>query len=245
MEGFTVYPAIDLRAGKVVRLSQGEPARQTVYGDDPAEVARQWLAAGARWLHVVNLDGAFGDQDAENRKALAAILGAMTLPGVEGCVQLGGGLRSLDDVARALSLGVNRAILGTVAIEAPDLVGEAVARFGADRIAVGIDAREGQVRVHGWTQQTQLDPVTLGKKLYHFGVRIVIFTNIARDGVGGGVDVAATQHLADATGLRVIASGGVASLADVRRVKAAGLSGVIIGRALYEGQIGLKEALRC
>jgi len=245
MEAFTVYPAIDLRAGRVVRLSQGDPARQTVYGDDPAEVARQWLAAGARWLHVVNLDGAFGDQDTQNRKALAAILEATTTPGVEGCVQLGGGLRSLDDAARALSLGISRAILGTVAIEAPDLVGEAVARFGADRIAVGIDAREGQVRVHGWTQQTQIDPVTLGKKLYHLGVRTVIFTNIARDGVGGGVDIAATQHLAESTGLNVIASGGVASLADVRRVKTAGLNGVIIGRALYEGQIGLKEALQC
>jgi phosphoribosylformimino-5-aminoimidazole carboxamide ribotide isomerase len=245
MESFTVYPAIDLRAGKVVRLSQGDPARQTVYGDDPAEVARLWLGAGARWLHVVNLDGAFGDRDAENRKALTAILEATTTTGVEGCVQLGGGLRSLDDVARTLSLGVSRAILGTAAIEAPDLVGEAVARFGADRIAVGIDAREGQVRVHGWTQQTQLDPVTLGKRLYHLGVRTVVFTNIARDGVGGGVDVAATRHLAKATGLRVIASGGVSSLDDVRHVKAAGLGGVIIGRALYEGQVGLKEALQC
>lgn len=245
MGSFTVYPAIDLRAGRVVRLSQGDPARQTVYGDDPGEVARQWCAAGARWLHVVNLDGAFGDRDAENQKALAAILEAVSTSGGGGAVQLGGGLRSLDDVAHVLSLGVGRAILGTVAIEAPKLVGEAVVRFGADRIAVGIDVREDQVRVRGWTKQTQLDPVTLGKELYHLGVRTVVFTNIARDGVGGGVDVAATQRLEEATGLRVIASGGVASLADVRHVKAAGLSGVIIGRALYEGQIDLKEALRC
>jgi phosphoribosylformimino-5-aminoimidazole carboxamide ribotide isomerase len=245
MEAFTVYPAIDLRAGRVVRLAQGDPARQTVYGHDPGEVARQWLAAGARWLHVVNLDGAFGDRDAENQKALAAVLEATRKSGGQGCVQLGGGLRSLDDVARALSLGVGRAILGTIAIEAPELVSEAVVRFGADRIAVGIDVHEGRARVRGWTERTELDPVTLGKELYHLGVRTVVFTNIARDGVGGGVDVVATQQLAEATGLCVIASGGVTSLADVRHVKAAGLSGVIIGRALYEGQIDLKEALRC
>lgn len=242
MDVFTVYPAIDLRAGQVVRLSQGDPARQTVYGDDPADVARQWLAAGATWLHVVNLDGAFGERDQKNRAALGAILAAV---GERGRVQFGGGLRALDDVARALELGVSRAILGTAAVESPDLVGEAVVRYGAARVGVGIDACDGQVRVRGWVREAAVNAVTLGQDLYQRGVRTVVFTNIARDGVGSGVDVAATRRLAAATGLSVIASGGAASLADVRRTRAAGLSGLIVGRALYEGQIDLQEALRC
>lgn len=245
MDAFTVYPAIDLRAGNVVRLAQGDPTRQTVYDDDPAEVAQQWLSAGARWLHVVNLDGAFGDRDAKNREALSAVLEAIATLGGVAHVQFGGGLRSLVDVERVISLGVERAILGTVAIEAPDLVAEAVARFGPEKVAVGIDARDNQVRVRGWVRATQIDPITLGKELYDLGLRTVIYTNIARDGIGGGVDITATRRLAAATGLRVIASGGVASLEDVQRVRAVGLSGVIIGRALYEGQIDLKEALEC
>ncbi len=245
MPTFAVFPAIDLRAGRVVRLAQGDPGRQTVYSDDPAKVARQWLAAGARWLHVVNLDGAFGERDTENRKALRAVLEATTKVGNMPRVQFGGGLRSLDDVEQAISMGVSRAILGTAAIEAPDLVATAVARFGPEKIVVGIDARDNQVRVRGWSKKTQIDPATLGKELYALGLRLIVYTNIARDGVGSGVDVAATQRLAEATGLRVIASGGVASLKDVERVRSARLSGVIIGRALYEGQIDLKEALEC
>lgn len=245
MPTFAVFPAIDLRAGRVVRLAQGDPGRQTVYSDDPARVARQWLAAGARWLHVVNLDGAFGERDTENRKALRAVLEATTKVGNMPRVQFGGGLRSLDDVEQAISMGVSRAILGTAAIEAPDLVATAVARFGPEKIVVGIDARDNQVRVRGWSKKTQIDPATLGKELYALGLRVIVYTNIARDGVGSGVDVAATQRLAEATGLRVIASGGVASLKDVERVRSARLSGVIIGRALYEGQIDLKEALEC
>lgn len=245
MAAFEVYPAIDLRKGKVVRLSQGDAARQTEYASDPARVAQDWLAAGASWLHVVNLDGAFGDRDAENRIAMEAMLGAVNAARGEARVQFGGGLRTREDVERALALGIERAILGTVAVEAPEVVVELIARFGPERIGVGIDAREGRVRVRGWVKEVQIDPITLGKELRERGVRTVVFTNIARDGVGTGVDVEGSRRLAEATGLRVIASGGVASLADVRRVKAAGLSGVIIGRALYEGQIDLEEALRC
>jgi phosphoribosylformimino-5-aminoimidazole carboxamide ribotide isomerase len=242
MNAFTVYPAIDLRAGQVVRLRQGDPNRQTVYGDDPAGVARRWLDAGATWLHVVNLDGAFGDRDARNQAALAAILFA-----VEGqaSVQFGGGLRSLADVEQALSLGVRRVILGTAAVESPKWVQEAIVCFGADCVAAGIDARDGRVRVRGWLHETDVDPATLGRALARLGVRTVIFTNIARDGVGRGVDAAAAQRLAQAIGLGVIAAGGVASLDDVRRAQAAGLSGVVIGRALYDGQVALEEALQC
>jgi phosphoribosylformimino-5-aminoimidazole carboxamide ribotide isomerase len=245
MDAFDVYPAIDLRSGLVVRLSQGDPTRQTVYGGDPGAAARNWLAAGARWVHVVNLDGAFGDSDTLNRKALKSILQAAAAVGGKRRVQFGGGLRSLDDVERVMDMGVSRVIIGTAAIETPSLVTEAIARFGAQRVGVGIDARDNKVRVRGWTQAVSLDPITLGEELAGMGVNTIVFTNIARDGVGTGVDVAAARHLAQATGLSVIASGGVASLEDVRRVRDAGLSGVIIGRALYDGTMDLGEVLTC
>jgi phosphoribosylformimino-5-aminoimidazole carboxamide ribotide isomerase len=237
MDEFVVYPAIDLRGGKVVRLAQGDLARQTVYGDDPAAVARRWLGEGAAWLHVVNLDGAFGESGAANVAALEQIVAT----GAQ--VQFGGGLRALEDVERVLGLGVARAILGTVAVENPNLVREAVARFGAQRVGVGIDARDGRVRVRGWTADSGVDAIALGRQLRQVGVEIVVFTDVARDGVGTGVNVDATVALASATGLRVIASGGVASSGDVRRVRAAGLAGVIVGRALYEGQVDLREIL--
>lgn len=250
MDPFTVYPAIDLRAGAVVRLVRGEPTQQTVYGDDPAGVASRWLAAGAVWLHVVDLDGAFSGSRHElprgpepaNLRALGEILAVV--PG-RAKVQFGGGLRTLADLERALSLGVGRAILGTAAVESPELVAEAVARFGAERVGVGIDAQGNRVRVRGWTRPADVDPSTLGKRLVELGVRTVVYTNISRDGVGSGVDVVGTRRLAEETGLSVIASGGVASLEDVRQVRAAGLSGVIVGRALYEGAVDLKEALAC
>jgi phosphoribosylformimino-5-aminoimidazole carboxamide ribotide isomerase len=245
MVAFDVFPAIDLRGGRVVRLVQGDPNRQTVYSDNPVDVAREWFASGARWLHVVNLDGAFGEGDVENRKALKAILRVTTEVAHAPRVQFGGGLRSSADVERVISLGVSRAILGTAAIETPDIVAEMVARFGPERVAVGIDARNNRVRVRGWSRETQVDPAALGRVLYDRGLRVTVYTNIARDGAGSGVDVAATQRLAEATELRVIASGGVASLKDVQRVRSAGLGGVIIGRALYEGKIDLREALQC
>ncbi len=250
MDLFTVYPAIDLRAGAVVRLVRGDPAQQTVYGDDPAGVASRWLAAGATWLHVVDLDGAFagspheidGVQSSANRGALGEIL---TAAAGRARVQFGGGLRTLTDVERILSLGVGRAILGTAAIESPELVAEAVARFGKERVGVGIDARRHRVQVRGWTRTADVDPITLGKRLVELGVQTVVYTDISRDGVGSGVDVDGARRLAQETGLSVIASGGVASLRDVQQVRAAGLSGVIIGRALYEGGVSLKEAFLC
>jgi phosphoribosylformimino-5-aminoimidazole carboxamide ribotide isomerase len=250
MDPFTVYPAIDLRAGAVVRLVRGDPAQQTVYGDDPAGVASRWLAAGATWLHVVDLDGAFtgsphgpdGDQEPANLRALGEILA--TAAG-QARVQFGGGLRALTDIERVLSLGVGRAILGTAAVESPELVAEAVARFGRERVGVGIDVRRDRVSVRGWTRTADVDLITLGKRLVELGVRTVVYTNINRDGVGSGVDVAGTRRLAEATGLSVIASGGVAALGDVRQVRTAGLSGILIGRALYEGGVSLKEALAC
>jgi len=239
MNTFTVFPAIDLRGGRVVRLRQGDPNRQTVYDDHPESVAARWLDAGARWLHVVNLDGAFETPDAANRRALKRILAR------GGNVQFGGGVRSLEAIADLLALGVRRVVLGTAAVENPDLVAQAVARFGADAIAVGIDARDGVVRTRGWTQAASLTALELARQLARLGLETVIHTDIARDGVGTGVNVEASRALAEATGLAVITSGGVASLEDVCRAREAGLAGVVIGRALYEGQIDLQEALSC
>jgi phosphoribosylformimino-5-aminoimidazole carboxamide ribotide isomerase len=237
MAEFIVYPAIDMRGGKVVRLAQGDLARQTVYGDDPAAVARRWLEEGAQWLHVVNLDGSFGEAGAANAAALERIVATGAR------VQLGGGMRSLADIERALELGVARAIIGTAAVENPDLVRQAIERFGPQQIGGGIDARDGRVRVRGWLEDTGVDVATLAGQLRDAGVTTVVFTDIGRDGIGAGVNVVATTALAQASGLHVIASGGVASAEDVQRVRAAGLAGGIIGRALYEGQVDLRDII--
>ncbi len=239
MRTFTVYPAIDLRGGRVVRLQEGDPGRQTAYSDDPAEVAARWRAAGAVWLHVVDLDAALGEDSAANGRALAAILR------LGGRVQFGGGVRSLAAVAGLLDLGVSRVVLGTAAVENPDLVAQALARGGPQAVAVAIDARDGRVRTRGWQVESGLDAIAFARTLAALGLRTAIHTDIARDGLGTGVNLAASRALAEASGLDVIAAGGVASLADVSAAREAGLSGVIIGRALYEGRIDLAEALRC
>ena len=234
---FEIFPAIDLRNGRVVRLQEGDPARLTSYSDDPAETARRWLGAGARWLHVVNLDGAFGEGDDANRSALEAILklGAQ--------VQFGGGLRSLDAIERVIELGVSRAILGTIAIEQPDVIVTAIKKVGAEKIAVGIDARNGMVRLRGWQMESGVSASETARQMRTLGLRTIIFTDISRDGLGRGLNIAATRELADVSGLDVIASGGVHTLDDVRAAREAGLAGVIIGRALYEGTGDLKESL--
>lgn len=236
---FTPYPAIDLRRGQVVRLKQGDPSRQTVYSPDPAETARAWIAQGARWLHVVSLDGAFGEADAANRAALADIVQAATGRGVK--VQFGGGLRSLPAIQAALNLGVQRAVLGTVAIENPALVGEAVQRFGAARIAVGLDARQGRVQVRGWQADSGLTLDEAGRDLCARGVETFIVTDVQRDGLGSGLNLTLTEKLRAAGAQRIIASGGVNQVTDVQAARAAKLDGVIIGRALYEGHFSLPE----
>jgi phosphoribosylformimino-5-aminoimidazole carboxamide ribotide isomerase len=235
---FTIYPAIDLRGGKVVRLKEGDPARLTAYSDDPAETARRWLDMGASWLHVVNLDGAFGESDQSNRAALESILklGAR--------VQFGGGMRSLDSIEAALTLGVSRVILGTVAIEQPDVVAEALTRFGAGHIAVGIDARDGLVRTRGWQEDSGVPALDLALSMRTLGLGTVIFTDIRRDGLGSGLNIPATRELSIRSGLDVIASGGVHTIDDVRAARDAGLAGCIIGRALYDGTVDLERALQ-
>jgi len=238
MRIWDIYPAIDLRRGRVVRLMQGDPNRETKYADDPLSVARRWQTAGATWLHVVNLDGAFGERSRENRDALERIL----TTGLR--VQFGGGLRDLESLHRALDLGVSRVVIGTAAVENPALVEAALAAFGPERVAVAIDARQGQVHTHGWQQDTALTATALAQRCAAQGVQWVIFTDVSRDGMGSGLNVATTAHLAQSANLQVIASGGVSSLEDIRRAYQAGLSGVIIGRALYEGLVDLRAALR-
>ncbi|HSM55960.1 MAG TPA: 1-(5-phosphoribosyl)-5-[(5-phosphoribosylamino)methylideneamino]imidazole-4-carboxamide isomerase [Candidatus Sulfomarinibacteraceae bacterium] len=239
-EPFTIFPAVDLREGRVVRLKLGDPHQQTGFGDEPLAAARRWVAAGARWLHVINLDGAFDEGGAANWRALPGLsqLGAH--------VQFGGGVRALDDIARALEAGAQRVILGTAAVENPDLVVQAIEHFGAQHIVVAIDAREGMVRTRGWQKDSGLSAEALGQQMKALGVETVLHTDIGRDGVLSGVNAAASAQLAQKSGLRVIASGGVASLEDIRRVLEhadKGLAGVITGRALYEGRLDLAEAL--
>jgi phosphoribosylformimino-5-aminoimidazole carboxamide ribotide isomerase len=236
-----IYPAIDLRNGQVVRLRHGDPNQQTVFGTDPIDVARRWADCGTRWLHVVNLDGAFGDDigaAAKNRSVLKLLCA------IGPKVQFGGGLRSLSAVEAVLSIGVGRVVLGTLAIEQPAIVEDAVKSFGADRIAVGLDVRDGRIRTRGWQIDGGLDAITIGRQLRSSGVEITIHTDIAHDGDLSGVNVEAAVALAHATGLRVIASGGVNSIDDVRRlVNQPGIEGVIVGRALYTGAIDLRAAL--
>lgn len=238
---FTIYPAIDLCNGKVVRLKEGDPARMTSYSDDPAQTARQWLSMGAPWLHVVNLDGAFGESDSANRTALDSIL--KVAKEFNASVQFGGGMRSLSAVEDAIALGVSRLVLGTIAIEEPHVVEDALKKFGPEKIAVGIDARDGIVRLRGWKEDSGIFAADLALQMRTLGLRTVIFTDIRRDGLGSGLNIASTRELADISGLDVIASGGVHTLEDVLAARDAKLNGVIIGRALYENTIDLKEAL--
>lgn len=233
-----IYPAIDLKDNACVRLLQGRMEDATVYGRDPAQMARRWVSEGARWLHVVDLDGAFAGESV-NLPAIQAIVAASGIP-----VQLGGGIRTLEQIGRMLEqVGVRRVILGTAAIEEPDLVAEAVQRYG-ERIAVGIDASQGRVAVRGWAEATAVTPVELGLKMTALGVQTIIYTDISRDGMLTGPNFEATKELIEATGAQVIVSGGVASLEDVRRSRAIGAEGVILGRAMYTGAVALGQALK-
>ena len=238
-----IYPAIDLRGGRCVRLVQGDPQAETVVSDDPVGTARRWVSLGAEWLHVVNLDGAFGDTASagQNVQALGAILDAVDVP-----IQFGGGLRAIADLEAALSLGVARVIIGTAAITNPSLVKEALARFGAETVSLAIDARAGQVATHGWQQLPGVTAIDLALQMKELGMTRVIYTDIARDGTLTGVNAPACAELAAESELAVIASGGVASLDDVHQVKeveTTGVEGLIIGKALYAGQVDLSLAL--
>jgi len=232
-----LFPAIDIRHGRVVRLSQGEATRQTVYGDDPVAVAERFVEQGATWIHLVDLDRAFGD--GENLSLVRRIVARV---GRASRVQLGGGLRTVERVREGLEQGVVRVVIGTAAAIDPSVVPAAIAAVGAERIAVGIDARDGQVAIRGWTETVPLAAETLARRVVGEGVRTIVYTDVARDGMLTGPDLAGARRLQSA-GAGVIASGGVAGLDDIRAVREAGLAGAIVGRALYEGRLDLVEAL--
>lgn len=269
-----IFPAIDLRNGRCVRLRQGDPQAETVFGEDPAAIARHWVEQGAQWLHIVNLDGALGatrshlhalhrpsviviqhpgrespetgqqELDRElpiNLRRLREIRQAVSVP-----IQFGGGLRTLEDIQLALELGADRVVLGTAAVENRSLVSEALLRWGANRIAIGIDARDGKVATHGWQEISRVDAVDLGHQMHALGVQHVIFTDISRDGMLQGVNVEATSRFGDVTGLKVIASGGVAGIEDIEALKGHehyNIEGVIVGQAIYTGALDLRTAI--
>ncbi len=233
-----LYPAIDLKDGNCVRLLRGEMEAATVFNDDPASQAAAFEAAGCEWLHLVDLNGAFAGQPV-NAGAVDAILGRVSVP-----CQLGGGIRDMATIETWLSKGLSRVILGTVAVETPALVREAARAFPGT-VAVGIDARGGKVATKGWAHETDVDATDLAKSFEDAGVAAIIYTDINRDGAMQGPNVEATEALARAVTIPVIASGGVSSLDDLRALRATGaISGAISGRALYDGAIDLAEALK-
>ncbi len=231
-----IIPAIDIKDGRCVRLYQGNFQRATVYDDDPVAVARRWVEQGASRLHLVDLDGA-----RSGRPVHADVIGAI-VRSVQVPVQLGGGLRTEAAVASALALGVARVILGTAAVNEPDLVARLVQRFG-DAIVVGVDARDGQVATEGWTDVAALRAADLVEQVAALGVRRVIYTDISRDGTLSEPNVAATAALVRPGGPAIIASGGISAIDHLRRLAAVGVEGAIIGRALYTGDLSLPEAL--
>ena len=239
MKPFLIFPAIDLKDGKVVRLQQGRADAVTVYSDDPGAVARRWEDEGARYLHVVDLDGAFGGEPC-NWEAVRAILRAVQIP-----IQLGGGLRRRSQVEEALQMGITRAVLGTRACDSPDFVSALVHDFHS-RIIVGIDARDGVVAIKGWTEKTTLTATDFAGRIARLGVQNIIFTDVSTDGMLASPNYIAISAVCAAVTCNVVASGGIGNVIDVNRLrrlaeKIPNLVGVVIGKALYDGQISLKQ----
>jgi phosphoribosylformimino-5-aminoimidazole carboxamide ribotide isomerase len=237
IDNFELIPAIDLKGGKCVRLQEGVASRATEYSNDPLSMALHWQEQGAGRLHLVDLDGAFAGEAAHLGLARSIFKG-LKIP-----VQFGGGLRTLDQIARILDLGAQRAIVGTVAVDHPEIVEQAVRRY-PEAIVVGIDAREGMVALRGWIDQTSLTAVELAQRMKDIGVKRVVYTDVSRDGMLTGANVDETEVLAREVGIAVIASGGVANTADVKALwerRAPGIEGVILGRSLYEKKIDLAQ----
>lgn len=232
-----IYPAIDIKDGKAVRLLQGRAEDQTVYADDPAAMATRFAQLGAQYLHVVDLDGAFSGEG-KNLAAVARICAVSAIP-----VQLGGGIRSMADVEKRFDIGVTRVILGTAAISDPDFVAKAAARY-PQRIVAGIDAKDGRVAIKGWVEVSDIGALDLAKKLREMGIDTAVYTDISKDGMLAGPNFSATTRMHYESGMDVIASGGVGSLSDIRKLAALGIHGAITGKALYEGRIDLREAIR-
>jgi len=239
MSHMLIVPAIDLKGGKCVRLLRGDMNAETVYGDNPVAMGQRWVAEGAEYLHLVDLDGAVSGH-ATNGAAIAALCQALSIP-----IEVGGGVRSVERAEELLRIGADRVIFGTAALASPDAVREACERCPG-RIAVGIDARDGRVAVQGWTKTSTTSAIDLARRVEDFGACRIIYTDISRDGTQAGVNVAATVSIAQAVDIPVTASGGVGSLADIQALKAAGVPGidaVIVGRALYSGAVRLADAI--
>jgi phosphoribosylformimino-5-aminoimidazole carboxamide ribotide isomerase len=235
-----IFPAIDLRGGRCVRLERGCPERELVFSDDPVAVARRWAEEGAEWLHVIDLDAALGIPS-RNLEVLKRIIEAVPVQ-----VQFGGGLRDMRSIKKVLGLGAARVILGTSAVENPSLVREAIEKFGAERVLVSIDAKGGRVAVRGWQEVSSLRALDLALRMRGLGLKRAVYTDVARDGMLAGVNAQAVAEMARRSGLLVIASGGVSSLDDIRLLKEVehcGIEGVIVGRALYSGALSLSEAM--
>ncbi len=235
-----IIPAIDLRGGKCVRLRQGRAEEMTVFSDDPVATGLKWQAAGAKWLHVVDLDGAFSGSP-QNLEAIRQLRQALDIP-----MELGGGIRTLETIRAYLDLGLDRLILGTVVLKDPDLAKRACADFPG-RIAIGLDAKNGLLAVEGWTETSRQTALEVAKALEPFRPAAIIYTDIARDGVKRGVNLDATRTLAEEVNIPVIASGGVSTIADIEALlplEAAGVVGVITGRALYDGSLDLASAIK-
>ena len=235
-----IFPAIDIRGGKCVRLTEGRFDQETIFADKPLEMAKQWVAQGAQYLHLVDLDGALKGASV-NTAVIKEIVDFVDIP-----VQLGGGIRTIENIEHILSLGITRVILGSVAVKNPELVKEACQKFG-DKIVVGIDAKNGEVAVEGWGISGGVKTEDLAKQMSAVGVERIIFTDISRDGPLTGVNVEATAELAKLSGLKIIASGGVSSLEDIKAVKAvenSGVEGVIVGKAIYTGAVDLPAAIK-
>ncbi len=230
-----LFPAVDILNGQSVRLLHGNFDKVTVYGD-PVEMAEKWVGQGAEFLHLVDLNGA-REGKGVNFSVIKRIAEKVKIP-----LQLGGGIRTMSDIAERLESGVTRVILGTACCNNPEIVKQAVNQFGAERIVAGIDAKDGKVAVHGWEESSDLSPYELGEKMYSFGLRYVVFTDISRDGALTGVNVDSCVEMAAETGLNVIASGGVGSLDDLRALNAKNLYGAILGKSIYEKKFNVTEA---
>ena len=232
----TIYPAIDMRGGNCVRLLQGDYDQETVYGNSPFDMAKSFAADGAEWIHMVDLDGAKDGKRVNDRFVIEA---AQKL---QVNIQIGGGIRSEEDIVHYLENGVDRVIIGSIAVSKPEFAIEMIKKYGG-KIAVGIDAKNGYVATHGWLDTSEQKAVELGKRFAEAGAETFIFTDIATDGTLAGPNIAAVCEMAEVTGKNVIASGGVSSLADLKAIAAKGIQGAIVGKALYENRFSLKEAL--
>lgn len=233
-----LYPAIDIKDGKCVRLTQGLFDNVTIYSDTPADMARQWVEQGSTFLHLVDLDGALAGKSV-NETVIRAIAQTVSVP-----IQIGGGIRSAEAIQAMLDAGVTRVIIGTKAVQHPAFIKEIVERFGAERIVIGVDAKDGMVAIEGWEKVSSLSALDLCNQMKAYGVRHIVYTDISKDGMLTGPNVAYTQKLTEETGMDIIASGGVSCMSDLEELDKRGIHGAIIGKALYEKRISLQEAVQ-